>query len=75
MTARGESFLDRYRVQQLRGRTIPAYSIAAQDLDALNASLVGQPHHDLCEPTHVASNGSANLRRSAANDVRLLARA
>jgi hypothetical protein len=34
-------FLDRYEVQQVGGRTILEYWIPAQDLDELNANIVG----------------------------------
>jgi hypothetical protein len=35
------SFLDRYEIHQVGGRTILEYWIPAEDLDALNASIVG----------------------------------
>lgn len=35
------SFLDRYEVHQVGGQTILEYWIPAEDLDALNASIVG----------------------------------
>ena len=35
-------FLDRYEVQQVGGRTILEYWIPAEDLDELNANIVGQ---------------------------------
>jgi hypothetical protein len=35
------SFLDRYEVRQAGGQTILEYWIPAEDLDALNASIVG----------------------------------
>jgi len=35
------SFLDRYEVRQVGGQTILEYWIPAEDLDALNASIVG----------------------------------
>jgi len=35
------SFLDRYEVHQTGGQTILEYWIPAEDLDALNASIVG----------------------------------
>lgn len=36
------SFLDRYEVHQVGGRTILEYWIPAEDLDELNANLVGE---------------------------------
>ena len=36
------SFLDHYEVHQVGGRTILEYWIPAEDLDALNASIVGK---------------------------------
>ena len=36
------SFLDRYEVHQVGGRTVLEYWIPAEDLDALNASIVGK---------------------------------
>ncbi len=35
-------FLDRYDVQQVGGRTILEYWIPAEDLDELNANIVGR---------------------------------
>jgi hypothetical protein len=37
-----KTFLDRYDVQQVGGRTILEYWIPAEDLDELNANLVGK---------------------------------
>lgn len=37
-----KSFLDRYQVQQAGGRTILEYWIPAEDLDELNANIVGR---------------------------------
>ena len=36
------SFLDNYEIHQVGGQTILEYWIPAEDLDALNASLVGK---------------------------------
>jgi hypothetical protein len=36
------SFLDNYDVHQVGGQTIPGYWIPAEDLPALNASIVGE---------------------------------
>lgn len=37
-----KGFLDRYGVQQVGGQTILEYWIPAEDLDALNSSIVGE---------------------------------
>ena len=37
-----QDFLDRYEVQQVGGRTILEYWIPAEDLDGLNANIVGR---------------------------------
>jgi hypothetical protein len=36
------SFLDNYEIHQVGGQTILEYWIPAEDLDALNASLIGK---------------------------------